>query len=239
MLEMLLRSIIAVNKLIIYIYIMFFLINVFFASCLSPIKSVCLLLQGLKTHLLEIDKLENHICDVDYDDFDLRVDPAKQKLKDAASHLLRTNGHIMSTDSCNQHTVDFTDSTEEPPVRSPKARDLLSFLSDETHNQNVQPINTEQQQIQAGKNKFLFFVQFQLWDLFFTVEHLPEVKEIDDDTLTPIQLTSNHTICEESLENLNQVNTSVGQCMYALCPYFNQKGIVIQYGQADPEGNTF
>ena len=72
---------------------------------------------------MEFDKLRTIIIDCDKDDFDLCVGPAKMKLSAAIEYFLQVSG--TSTESL------------PPPLspsthRSHKAKDLLSYLSDES-----------------------------------------------------------------------------------------------------------
>jgi len=82
--------------------------------------------QELKERLCELDKLSSILAASDKDDFDLRVCPAKAKLKAAIEHFLET--------SCSGATSDTGLSTHQlsPPTmhRSHKAKDLISYLPD-------------------------------------------------------------------------------------------------------------
>nr|CAB3266673.1 syntaxin-17-like [Phallusia mammillata] len=92
-----------------------------------------------------------------------------------------------------------------PPIRSPKARDLLSFLNgEETNDSNFQETSFNEHQIQTVE------------------EQLPEVKKIDDDNLTLI--TCDKTSLEESLENLNHELLEVQELMNEFHQFVHLQG---------------
>ncbi|XP_076823460.1 uncharacterized protein LOC143469597 isoform X2 [Clavelina lepadiformis] len=97
-------------------------------SCKKQITERCdhaiKVVHGLQQKVVEMDNLRDHIYDEDLDDFDLRIQPTKTKINNAIIHFLGTTPSRL-----------LLPETPESP-RSLKARDLLSFLSDEEHASN-------------------------------------------------------------------------------------------------------
>lgn len=80
--------------------------------------------QEVKAEVEEINKLRQHIYVHDLDDFDVCIKPAKHKIKAALQFFLAT-----ASNRKIHYEVEFSSSTDNM-ARSPKARDLLSFLPD-------------------------------------------------------------------------------------------------------------